>query len=403
MTAERPAVLFIAPQPFFQARGTPIRVRFDVQALAELGFRVDLLTLPLGEEIAIPGVRILRTANPFGLRDLAIGPSFWKVVYDLLLLWHAWRLASLTAYRIVHCVEDAGLIGLALRWRFGCRLVFEKHSDPASYRGGRLRNLLMALYQKVETRIIRAADAVITGPALMELARSFADHDRFYTICSLPSTVRTADPERSLAIRRGLARSDREVLLMYIGSFATYQGIELMFEAIALVVRERPEARFVIIGGSGAEVARWRSWLVSRQAADAVRFIERIDTDDVPDYLAAADVLLSPRLAGANPPLKHVDYLKANRAVVAIDTIPNRFYLDPSVAVVTGTTARAFADGILRLISDPALRNRLAGNDRPRIDDTYSYPELKQRLAACYADLGRRDAGASGVVATTDA
>jgi hypothetical protein len=73
------------------------------------------------------------------------------------------------------------------------------------------------------------------------------------------------------------------------------------------------------------------------------------------------------------------------------------------VAVLTGTSARAFANGILRLMSDPSLRERLVGSDRPRIDDTYSYAELKQRLAACYADLGRRHAGAAAVVAATDA
>ena len=402
MTVEPTAVLFIAPQPFFQARGTPIRVRFDVQALAELGFRVDLLTLPCGEDLAIPGVRILRTANPFGLRELAIGPSFWKLVYDLLLLWDAWRLASRNAYRVVHCVEDAGLVGLALKWRFGCCLLYERHSDPASYRAGRLRNLLLALYRKAEILVIRRADAVVTGPALMEVTRPLADHDRLYTICSMPSTARAANPQRSLAIRRGLVRNHSDVVLMYIGSFAAYQGVELMFEAIALVVRERPEARFVIVGGSAAEVARWRSWLARRQAGDAVRLIERIDTEDVPDYLAAADVLLSPRLRGANPPLKHVDYLRANRAIVATDTTPNRFYLDPSVAVLTGTSARAFADGILRLMSDPSLQERLVGSDRPRIDDTYSYPELKRRLAACYADLGRRHPGAATVVAAAD-
>ena len=34
-------ILFVSPQPFFQWRGSPIRVSFDVQALAELGFEVE--------------------------------------------------------------------------------------------------------------------------------------------------------------------------------------------------------------------------------------------------------------------------------------------------------------------------------------------------------------------------
>jgi hypothetical protein len=36
MSPEMPRVLLIAPQPYFQWRGSPLRVRFNVQALAEL-------------------------------------------------------------------------------------------------------------------------------------------------------------------------------------------------------------------------------------------------------------------------------------------------------------------------------------------------------------------------------
>ena len=176
-----------------------------------------------------------------------------------------------------------------------------------------------------------------------------------------------------------------------------------MFDAIALVARARPAARFVIIGGSSAEVARWRAWLEGRQAGDAVVFIERIATDDVPDHLAAADILLSPRYGWQQstaqacrlPPGEARDRRASTRP-------PNRFYLDPTAAVLTAPTAQAFADGIIQLVSDRALRERLAGSVRPRIDDTYSYPELKKRLAACYADLARRVGSEQRAVAPTD-
>ena len=396
MTAGRPAVLFIAPQPFFQARGTPIRVRFDVQALAELGFAVDLLTLPCGEDVAIPGVRIVRAANPFALADMPIGPSFWKAVYDLILFWHAWRLAAQNSYQVVHCIEDAGVIGLVLQRVRRCSLVYEKHSDPASYEGGLLRNLMMLLYRKVEAQVIRQAAAVVTGPALAPLTRAIADHERVYGICSTPSTIREADPQATAAIRRRLQRADGDVLVTYIGSFAAYQGIELMFQAIPLVVREQPEARFVVIGGAADEVERWRRWLAGENAGAAVLFIPHVAPDDVPDYLAASDVLLSPRLAGSNPPLKHLDYLKANRAIVATDTAGNRFYLDPTVALLTAARAPDFAAGIVQLVADPELRSDLAGNGRRRIEGSYSYPELKRGLQACYADLQRRLAAERG-------
>src|SRR5215208_6963958 len=61
-------VLVVAPQPFYEDRGTPIAVRRLLEALSELAYNVDVLTYPVGRDLELPGVRVLRTANPFGLR-----------------------------------------------------------------------------------------------------------------------------------------------------------------------------------------------------------------------------------------------------------------------------------------------------------------------------------------------
>jgi glycosyltransferase involved in cell wall biosynthesis len=395
MATERPAVLLISPQPFFARRGSPIRVRFEAQALAELGFDVDLLVLPFGEDIEIPGVTILRVPNLFGLNSISVGPSLWKAAYDLLLFCKAWRLVASKRYVAVHCVEEAGVIGLFLRRIGGCRLVFDKHSDVRSYLGGRLRHLVVSLYRRIDAQIVRRADAVVAGQPLIPLTRELAGHGRVYPVCDVPSTLRKADPHRARAIRRRLERQPDEVLVTYIGNFAPYQGVELVFKAIPLVVRRRPEARFVIIGGSIGDVARWRDWLADRKADDAVKFVHRVDPDDVPDYLAASDVLLSPRLAGHGAPLKHLDYLKANRAIVATDTAANRFYLDRSVALLSEATPRSFAGEISRVVADRTLRERLARNVRLR-EATYGYPQLKRGLEACYADLALRQSAHAG-------
>ena len=51
---------------------------------------------------------------------------------------------------------------------------------------------------------------------------------------------------------------------------------------------------------------------------------ERTAAHELADYLAAADILLSPRLGSVNTPLKLLDYLKAGRAIVATATAANR-------------------------------------------------------------------------------
>jgi hypothetical protein len=100
-------ILVVAPQPFYEDRGTPIAVRQVLQALGELGRSVDLLTFPIGNDIGIPGLRILRSANPFGFQRVPIGLSLRKVILDVPLVWALRRLVDPARYSCIHAVEEA--------------------------------------------------------------------------------------------------------------------------------------------------------------------------------------------------------------------------------------------------------------------------------------------------------
>src|SRR5687767_14166924 len=76
-------VLVVAPEPFYEDRGTPIAVCQLLKALSQLSYEVDLLTYPIGSDVDIPGVRCLRTSNPLGIRRVPIGFSLRKVLFDV--------------------------------------------------------------------------------------------------------------------------------------------------------------------------------------------------------------------------------------------------------------------------------------------------------------------------------
>ena len=53
-------VLMLAPEPFFEPRGTPFSEYHRIKALCELGYRVDLVTCPFGRDVRIPRLEIIR-------------------------------------------------------------------------------------------------------------------------------------------------------------------------------------------------------------------------------------------------------------------------------------------------------------------------------------------------------
>src|SRR5260370_39616856 len=78
-------ILMIAPEPFFEPRGTPFSEFHRIRALTGLGHQVDLVTYPFGQPVSMPGLRIFRSLKPPFLRDVKIGPSAAKIPLDALL------------------------------------------------------------------------------------------------------------------------------------------------------------------------------------------------------------------------------------------------------------------------------------------------------------------------------
>jgi len=400
-------VLLISPQPFFEWRGSPIRVRFDAQALSELGHEVDLLTLPVGQDRDMPGVRIVRVRNVFRVHGVPIGPSLVKVAFDVLLFFKGWSLARKRRYDVIHGIEDAGLLAVAVARLVGAKAIFEKHSDPSSYSKGFVRNVVMRCYAGIEGLMVRRSDAVIcTGPGLAEQATAAGGKGTgvVHHVPDIPSSLAEASPERTAAIRKKLQDpgGDR-VIVTFVGSFAIYQGVDLMFEAMPAVARSHPRALFVVIGGTEEELTA-RITRLAEQGVVARRFGERVPggeagaaantlflgkvpPDELPDYLSASDVLLSPRRAGVNTPLKLLDYLKAGRAIVATDGEANRLIVDDSTALLVRPEPAALAEGIGRLVDDVDTRRRLGENGRKLMEEKYNFGEFKRQLGECYGGV----------------
>src|SRR5213595_2223312 len=78
-------ILMIAPEPFFEPRGTPFSEFHRIRALTALGHQVDLVTYPFGEDVSLPGLRVFRSLRPPFLRRVKVGPSLAKIPLDALL------------------------------------------------------------------------------------------------------------------------------------------------------------------------------------------------------------------------------------------------------------------------------------------------------------------------------
>jgi glycosyltransferase involved in cell wall biosynthesis len=158
---------------------------------------------------------------------------------------------------------------------------------------------------------------------------------------------------------------------------------------MALVQARRPDARLLLAGGKPDQVARARDEARAVGIGPVTIFAGERPAAEIPAYLLAADVLVSPRSRGTNTPLKIYQYLRSGRPIVATRLLTHTQVLGDQTAMLTGATAAEFADGIVALLDDPGRGATLGRQARELAETKYSYEAYLDRTRrACSALAG---------------
>ncbi len=385
-------ILFLAPQPFFEVRGTPINVRLVVTALCELGHEVDLLVFPHGDDITIPNMQLHRVMKIPGLGKAPIGPSMLKIAYDKLMIFKAVGMLLMKKYDAIHAVEEAAFIAWFLSKLFRVPFVFDMDShisDQLRYSKFFKNSFLLGSADWLERSSLKDADAVVTVcPYLTDVAKRYCDEEKIFQIEDIPQEFPSPPEgvtEESLRAELGL-ESDKQILL-YTGNFEKYQGIDLLIESAVDVAAQVPSARFVLVGGKDETIARYRQMADEQGVSDNVIFTGPRPLSYMPLFHDMADILLSPRLEGTNTPLKIYTYLQTGKPVVATDLPTHTQLLNQSVAALAKPEKVDYAAAILLLLKDNVMRKTLGEAGKSFVEKSYNYEVFKGKIDTAYRSL----------------
>jgi glycosyltransferase involved in cell wall biosynthesis len=376
-------ILMIAPEPFFEPRGTPFSEYHRIRALIELGHAVDLVTYPFGQDVQLPGLRVFRCARPPFIRRIAIGPSFAKVPLDLALLASAVRRASAGGYDAIHSHEEGAAIGVLLAAILGVPHVYDMHSSLPQQLGNfdySHSRLLRAIFRGLERLVVRRSQVIIVICAELDrLVRAIDPAADPILIENAPGASDSCAQGSGAGVRDRFGFTASTPLVVYTGTFEAYQGLDLLFAAMARLLVDRPEARLLLAGGTADQVAAARREAERANIAHAAVFAGERPSSEIPAFLDAADVLVSPRSRGTNTPLKIYQYLRAGRPIVATRLLTHTQVLDDEVAILTEATSDAFAAGIARGLADRDAAAALGARAARLAATKYSYEAYLDR------------------------
>jgi glycosyltransferase involved in cell wall biosynthesis len=385
----------IAPEPFFEPRGTPFSEFHRIRALTDLGHQVDLVTYPFGQDVAIPGLRVFRGMRPPFVCDVGVGPSIAKLVLDILLCFTVLRRAVRGRYDAVHSHEEGGLIGVLLASALRVPHVYDMHSSLpqqlTNFAFSRSR-IIAGMFRKVERFMItRSRVVIVICPSLQDTVQEIDPTAQTILIENAPGSVEEgATLAQADAVRRSLGMSSTTPIVLYTGTFEAYQGLDLLFDAMTLLKRERPDVRLVLAGGKPDQVASAREQARIRGIDDVTLFAGERPAAEIPAFLLASDVLVSPRSRGTNTPLKIYQYLRSGKVIVATRLLTHTQVLSDQTAVLTPATAVDFAAGISAALGDRARAKAIGECARRLAETKYSYDAYLEKTREVVAALVRR-------------
>jgi len=349
-------ILMLAPEPFFEPRGTPISIYFRIHALGELGHRVTLVTYPIGKDVTLKGLKIVRPPNLLGMRRVKIGPSLAKLPLDFLLLLRATLEITRHPYDLIFSHEEAAFLGVWLARIRRKPHVYDMHSSlPQQLENFEFTRspILVSLFRRMERFVLRNSDSIIViCRDLMDTVVGLGCGQKALQIENFLDFPAREYPAEAVASKKREFAPAGEKVVLYTGNFEPYQGIPLLLRAAQ---RVGPGAVFVLVGGSGKSLDEMKTLAGELGIAEKIFFVNKVPPSEVSLYLALADVLVSPRISGTNTPLKVYSCLRSGKPLVATRLWTHTQVLSESHAVLSDPDPDDFARGI-----DFALRSQEA-------------------------------------------
>ena len=390
----------LAPEPFFEPRGTPFSEYHRIKALGELGHHVDLVTYPIGRDVELPNLRIYRSLRPPFVTKVRIGPSFTKIVLDGLMLFTIARHALTKKYDAIHSHEEMGLVGVWLAKLLGIPHLYDMHSSlPQQLSNFKYSKsaALRGVFNWMEDQMVHKSDVVITiCQELQDTVTEMGVADRSLLIENVMGGDVDDPPSRTPEeVRVAWGVPAHAPLALYTGTFEAYQGVDMLIDAVALIAKRRPDARVLVVGGEPAQVELAKARAASAGAAGSMIFTGQQPAREIPGFVQAADLLVSPRIRGTNTPLKIYSYLRSGKPIIATNLLTHTQVLSPEFSKLVDPTPERFAEAILDLLDRPDERARLSKAAAAIAQEKYSRESYLRRTAEAYRRLASGTPAAS--------
>jgi glycosyltransferase involved in cell wall biosynthesis len=373
------------------------RVWQEARTLAAAGYQVSIICpkAPGFEEsfVQIDGIDIHRHRLPTEA-DGVLGYALEYSVALAMEFWLSLKVLFGRGFDILHACNPPDTIFLigSFYKLFGKKFLFDHHDiNPELYEAkfgkkGWGRKLLVAL----ERMSFNTADLVIsTNESYRQIAieRGRKDPKDVFVVRSGPDLSRIRQVPANPALRNG-----RKHLVGYVGVMGKQEGIDLLLQAVQLIVHhlKRTDIQFGLVGG-GTELANMRELAKQLGVAEYVTFTGRAPDAELLEMLNTADICVNPDRANdmndRSTMNKVMEYMALAKPIVQFDLTEGRVSAGDASWYARPNDVADLAQKIVALLADENQRIHMGAIGRQRVEQVLAWQHEAPRLLAAYEHL----------------
>ena len=373
------------------------RVMQEARTLTAAGYVVSIICpkAPGFEKSfeTIDGIHIHRHVLPREA-DGALGYALEYGVALFMEFWLSLKVFFGRGFDILHACNPPDTIFLIGRFYklFGRKFVFDHHDiNPELYEAkfGK-RGFGQKLLLWLERMTFRTADLVIsTNESYRHIAltRGGVKSEDVFVVRSGPDLRRMKQLPPNPALKNG-----RRYLVGYVGVMGKQEGIDLLLQAVQLIVLhlERTDIHFGLVGG-GTELPAMQQLARDLGIADYVTFTGRVPDAELLEMLNTADICVNPDRANEmndrSTMNKIMEYMALGKPVVQFDLTEGRVSAGDASWYARPNDVADLAQKMVSLLGDELQRRRMGAIGRDRIEHVLSWQHEAPRLLGAYEHL----------------
>lgn len=396
-----PNILYTAFDIVPSPKGASAHILHNLRGLVNRGHAVHLITPNDGllpPEDTIEGAQVTRIPQDLSQNFLARAVHFGRSVMA--------HLALNPGYDVVHFrnIWDGFHIAQNKK-KFGYKTLFEVNGLPSielKYHYPGMDAGLLAKIKEQEIATLHLADAVICP--------SNVTRDYIASLGLGPSSSLRTSPKRVTVIPNGVSPSDfaftplpvrdgRVPILLYVGTLADWQGLDIIVKALPKILESQPVKLHIVGRGRSRQRKALAKQIRKLGLEEHVVVQPAVPHHEIPSLIAGADICVAPlalndrNVTQGACPIKILEYMAAGRPLLAsnMPIVRELVREDVDGLLFSPNDPEDLARQAVQLLKDMELSQRLAESAAAHVREKFTWHESQKKLGKVVEKLLIRD------------